>query len=267
MTSTQSIGSRRSGLQFKALHISAIMVFAVSAAITLYFARTMSGSMRMPGGWRMSMAWMHMGSWFATASMFCVMWAAMMVFMMLPSSWPVLMLTRHTLRFRGERHPELLTWTVAGGYFLTWTAFGLVAFVVGLALAKAAMASQAFSRAVPLLSGAVVIVAGIYQLLPIKSACLRHCRDPLLLVAHAQPGWRGAFRVGLHHGAFCVACCWALMAVQLVLGVMSLPLMIAVAGVIAWEKLSASGTLPARISGAVAVAAGGWVVLAAVLRP
>jgi predicted metal-binding membrane protein len=126
------------------------------------------------------------------------------------------------------------------------------------------MSSEGFSRAVPLLTGAVVIAAGIYQLLPIKRACLRHCRDPLLVVAHARPGWSGALRLGLHHGTYCVACCWALMAIQLALGVMSLPLMIAIALVIAWEKLASSNTIPARVSGAIAVIAGAWMVARAV---
>lgn len=246
-------------------HVTAFVVFAASAATTLYFWRTMAGSMRMPGGWEMSMAWMRVGSWAATTVMFCLMWLAMMVFMMLPSSAPVLMLVRRSLQFQGAAHPEALTWTVAAGYFLSWTGFGLVAYAAGVGCTEAAMAWTRFSRAVPWLTGVAVIGAGVYQLLPAKSACLRHCRDPLLLVAHLRPGWRGALRLGLHHGAFCVACCWALMVIQLVLGVMSLPLMLLVAAVIAWEKLAASSTLPARVAGVVAMAAGAWIVARALL--
>src|SRR5512140_2396884 len=87
-------------------HITALLVFAASAAVTLYFWRTMAGSMPMPGGWEMSMAWMRMGSWAATTVMFCLMWLAMMVFMMLPSSAPVLLLVRRSLQFQGAAHPE-----------------------------------------------------------------------------------------------------------------------------------------------------------------
>ena len=258
--------SRERVSRFTLLHISAVVVFVMAAAATLYFARTMSDSMPMPGGWNMSMTWTPMGSWLSAALMFSLMWVAMMVFMMLPSTWPVLMLVRRLRQFEGARHPALVTWTVAAGYFLAWTAFGLAALMAGTGVGRAAMASEAFSRTVPLLTGAVVLIAGIYQLLPVKNACLRHCRDPLLLVAHAHPGWGGALRLGLHHGFYCVACCWALMAIQLALGIMNLPVMIAIALVIAWEKLAASSTLPARVSGVAAIVAGAWIAGNAILR-
>lgn len=245
------------------IYLTACAIFALCAAATLYFSRTMSGGMRMPGGWTMSMAWMRMGSWASTLTMFGLMWLAMMVVMMLPSSLPVLMLVRRSLRFRGERHFDLLMWTVCGGYFLAWSLFGVLAFAAGIGCAEGAMASEHFSRAVPWLTGVAVIAAGVFQLTPAKNACLRHCRDPLLLVAHMRPGWRGAFRLGLHHGLFCVGCCWALMVIQLVLGVMSLPIMIAIAGVIAWEKLGTSTTIPARLAGGAAIAAGIWIVASA----
>ena len=252
--------------RFTPLHVSAVVVFVAAAAATLYFVRDMSGSMPMPGGWNMSMTWMPMGPWLSSSVMFCLMWVAMMVFMMLPSSWPVLMLVRRLHRFQGARHPDFLVWTTASGYFFVWTGFGVLALAIGTAVARASMASEAFSRAVPLLTGAVVIIAGIYQWMPLKSACLRHCRSPLLVVAHGGGGWSGAVRLGLHHGFFCVACCWALMAIQLALGVMSLPLMIVIALVIAWEKLAASSTIPARLAGVVAVAGGVWIVLQAIIH-
>src|SRR5579859_6316940 len=238
------------------LYLAACVIFLLCAALTIYFFRSMTGGMPMPGGWKMSMAWMHMGSWPLMLGMFCLMWLAMMVVMMLPSSLPVLMLVRRSLQLRGARHSELLTWTVAAGYFLAWSCFGLLAFAAGVGCAQAAMASDAFSRAVPWLTGAAVIVAGVYQLLPMKMGCLRSCRDPLLLVANMGDGWRAALRLGLRHGMFCVSCCWALMLIQLVLGVMSLPVMVVIALVIAWEKLSGSPTLPARVAGVTAVLAG-----------
>jgi len=265
MASDAPVVVRRGRLPVHRFHLTAVAVFALCAAATLYFWRAMSASMPMPGGWQMSMAWMRMGSWLAATVMFCLMWLAMMVFMMLPSSVPVLMLVRRTAEFRGESHPEALSWTVAAGYFLAWSGFGLLAYAAGVGCAQAAMVSETFSRAVPWLTGAAVVIAGIYQFLPAKAACLRHCRDPLLLVAHMRQGWRGALHLGLHHGAFCVGCCWALMVIQLVLGVMSLPLMIVIAGVIAWEKLAASSTLPARVAGAVAVLAGAWILTRAAL--
>jgi predicted metal-binding membrane protein len=264
--SAPSAATRERVSRFTLLQASAVVVFGAAAAATLYFVRTMSDSMPMPGGWNMSMAWTPLGSWLYASLMFSLMWVAMMIFMMLPSTWPVLMLVRRLQHFQAARHPDLLTWTVAAGYFLAWTAFGIGALLAGTGIGRAAMSSEAFSRAVPLLTGAVVIVAGIYQWMPVKSACLRHCRDPLLVVAHVRPGWLGALRLGLHHGNYCVACCWALMAIQLALGIMSLPLMIAIALVIAWEKLATSSTLPARVSGAAAAAAGVWIATSAVLH-
>src|SRR5690349_23032737 len=115
------------------LHVSSVAVFLVAAAATLYFVRSMSDSMPMPGGWNMSMTWTPMGSWFSAAAMFCLMWVAMMVFMMLPSSWPVLMLVRRVQHFHGARHPEMLVWTAAFGYFSVWTGFGVIALGVGAA--------------------------------------------------------------------------------------------------------------------------------------
>jgi predicted metal-binding membrane protein len=118
------------------------------------------------------------------------------------------------------------------------------------------------SRAVPASTGAALIACGIYQLTPWKSACLRHCRDPLSVVAcHLRGGIPGAFRLGVHHGAFCAACCWGLMLAQLVLGVMNLAVMALVAAVIALEKLAPRSEWIVRIIGAAAIVAGGFVVV------
>src|SRR3977135_1398470 len=113
-----------------------------------------------------------------------------------------------------------------------------------------AMLSPMFSALIPAGAGAALVLSGIYQLTPWKSACLKHCRDPLELVAHhLHPGWRGAVALGVHHGLFCTGCCWALMVMQLVMGVMSLGAMAVIATVIALEKLTARGPLVARAVG------------------
>jgi predicted metal-binding membrane protein len=233
------------------------LVFTGSAAITWYSCSMMAGGMAMPGGWTMSMAWMPMGSYVWSALMFAGMWAAMMIAMMLPSALPMILLYRRAACFRGEAHVGTLSTVMAGGYFCVWTAFGMVAYAAGLGIALLAMKSDGFSRVVPIASGAALIAAGAYQLTPWKAACLKHCRDPLATVAaHVQGGWRGALRLGLHHGAFCAACCWALMLVQLALGIMNGLVMIAVALVIALEKLWPRGLAVARVTGALAVAGG-----------
>ena len=240
------------------LQILAIVIFAAAAALTIHFGAEMRGGMRMPGNWRMSMMWM-MGRDLAGALVFAGMWLAMMVAMMLPSTFPMLQLHYRLEKFRGHSTPTLATWIAASGYFFVWSLFGIAAWVGGEAIVHLAMQSEKFSRAVPLATAAGLLVAGAYQLTPLKSACLRHCRDPLLLLAaHAHKGRSGALRLGLHHGAFCAACCWGLMLIQLSLGVMNLWLMAAVALLIALEKLMPRGELAARVIGVGALALGVW---------
>jgi predicted metal-binding membrane protein len=241
------------------VYLSAIAVFAVAAGVTLYITRSMSGGMPMPGNWVMSMMWTVMPgrNWSSSALSFAGMWLAMMVAMMLPSCLPMLLLYRRAAAFRGELHPGAVTLVLGAGYFFVWLLFGVVAFAAGVAVAKAAMTSITVSRMVPLAAAGALVLAGIFQLSPWKSACLRHCRDPLSVVAHhLHGGWRGALGLGLHHGALCTACCWALMLIQLVLGVMNLAVMVIIGVVIALEKLVPRGELVARIAGSAAILCG-----------
>jgi len=243
----------------RALYLIAVAVFVAASALTLRSLATMSGGMPMPGHWTMSMMWMRMPgqTWPAAALVFALMWLAMMIAMMLPSAFPTLLLYRRALAFRGERRLGALVFLVGAGYFLVWLWFGAVAYAIGICIADLAMGSETVSRAIPLASGLALAAAGFYQLTPWKSACLRHCRNPLTIVArHLDGGGRGALRLGLHHGAFCAACCWALMVIQLMLGIMNLAAMVVVAVVIAAEKLWLRGELVARAIGLVAILAG-----------
>jgi predicted metal-binding membrane protein len=243
----------------QATYAAAIVVFALSAAITLYLSHSMSGGMPMPGGWTMSMMWMTMPgqTWFVAALAFLGMWLPMMVAMMLPSTLPMLLVYRRASAFRGEPRLGWFTFTLGMGYFFVWLLFGAVAYVGGQVVTRAAMHWITFSRLVPVAAGGALILAGIFQLTPWKSACLKHCRDPLLLVAHhLHGGWRGALRLGLHHGAFCAACCWALMLIQFVLGVMNLAVMVIVGVIIALEKLLPRGEMVARLTGLASILGG-----------
>jgi len=252
-----STAERTARVNERAMYAAALLVFACAAGATLYFNQSMSGGMPMPGNWTMGMMWMPMGGAFRSAGVFTIMWAAMMIAMMLPSTMPILLLYRRAATFRGEKHVGQATFAVGSGYFLIWTLFGIVVYLIGIAVARGAMQSAALSRALPLTGGFALCVAGIYQLTPWKSACLKHCRDPLgFVAAHLRGGGFGALRLGFHHGAFCVACCWALMLIQLVLGVMSLAVMAAVAVVIALEKLIPRGEWIAKATGVATIAAG-----------
>jgi predicted metal-binding membrane protein len=231
-------------------------IFLASAAITLYFVRSMSGAMLMPGGWTMSMMWMTMPGWtiWSTAAMFLLMWQAMMIAMMLPSSWPMIELYRRVARSAGETHAGLATVLVGAGYFAAWLALGAVAFIIGFTWSTETMRSAALSRSAPLLSGGLLMVAGAFQFTPWKDACLKHCRSPLLMLGESwKRGLRAALRIGWRHGLYCVGCCWALMLIQMVLGVMNLSAMILVAAVIGFEKLWKQGPLLAKFAGATAI--------------
>jgi predicted metal-binding membrane protein len=215
--------------------------------------------MSMPGGWTMPMMWMAMPgqSLAASALFFLLMWQAMMIAMMLPSSWPMLELYSRVARHTGERRPMLNTFIAGAGYFTVWGAFGVIAFAAGFEVSREAMFSPQLSRWVPAAAGLSLIFAGIWQLTSLKQACLKHCREPLLLLGHVyKPGAWGAFRVGLHHGAFCAACCWALMLMQLILGAMNIAVMAAVATIIGVEKLWKRGPLLARMVGAISIVVG-----------
>jgi predicted metal-binding membrane protein len=251
----------------RAVYIGGLAVFAAAAALTVYFQVAMGGGgMEMPGGWTMSMMWMVMPgqTWLTAALVFTVMWLAMMVAMMLPSVLPMLLLYRRVATSRNDRHVGRALWLLGGGYFFVWVGFGIVAYAGGMGLSFAAMHSRTISHVIPIASACALVASGAYQLTPWKSACLRHCRDPMGLVAgHIGAGARAALRFGLHHGVFCAGCCWALMVMQLVLGVMSIGIMIAVAAVIALEKLIARGLLIARVTGVAAIVAGAWMLVGA----
>jgi predicted metal-binding membrane protein len=257
VTASAAVPTRSSADRLWPVYATSLLVFSAAAAPVVYFNRSMSPTMLMPGGWTMSMTWMPMGNWIQSAAMFALMWLAMMVAMMLPSTLPVLLLYRRVLRFRGAARVGATCWLLACAYFVVWLGFGLAAYGFGIAIAQLAMHSRAVSCSVPMVAGLALVAAGLYQLTPLKAECLRHCRDPLLLVSqHSIGGWKGAVSLGVHHGAFCVACCWALMLIQLVIGVMNLAAMVAVALVIALEKLVPRGVLVARVVGVITATAG-----------
>jgi predicted metal-binding membrane protein len=255
----QSQMTPRRGVRIDPLHAGAILIFLGTTAYTIYGAHAMAGGMKMPGGWEMSMMWMPMAgqSTLGFAAMFIAMWAAMMIAMMLPSAMPMLLIYRKAITNMGQPHPNLRTAMLGLGYFGIWSALGAAVWAIGLGLARWEMTSEAVSRAVPMVGGATLIVCGVYQWTKWKSSCLKHCRDPLCMIAdHLHDGAAGALRMGIAHGTFCALCCWSLMLMQIVLGIMNLAAMAGIALVIALEKLLPMGMAVARVVGAIAVIAG-----------
>ena len=200
--------------------------------------------------------------------MFLVMWAVMMIAMMLPSVMPAILLHRRLVHSRLERGKRAAASNLLllAGYFSIWVAFGAVAYAIGMTLAAAAMRSVRVSALVPLATGAALAAAGVYQLTQWKQICLRHCRLPLDFFArHEIRRTTDSWRFGVHHGAYCAACCWGLMVIQLALGVMSVPLMALVALIILLEKQWRHGEVLARVVGAASLAGGIFLALRATI--
>ena len=183
----------------------------------------------------------------------------MMAAMMFPSIAPMVVMfarIQEGRRERGKDSPVGATVLFVTGYLIVWTAAGLLAYGI-VELGQSLDSSfLSWDEAGAYVAGAVIVGAAVYQLTPLKDVCLRHCRNPLAFVLeHWHPGRLGALRMGFEHGAYCVGCCWALMAPLFALGVMSIGWMAFIAALIATEKL-----LPWR-----AVANRGIAVLLAVL--
>jgi len=186
-----------------------------------------------------------------------VMWTVMMIGMMTGSAIPAVLIMANGRAARGERHVSPITLLFAIGYLLIWIVFSALAAVGQWALHSAALLSPAMKTSSPWLAGAVLIVAGLYQWTPIKQACLAHCQNPLnFLMMHWRSGWSGALAMGVRHGAYCVGCCWALMVVLFVIGVMNLVGVALLALLVLVEKITPAGRLVSRVAGAALVVAG-----------
>jgi predicted metal-binding membrane protein len=198
------------------------LLVGIAALAWWWTAHRMTG---MDGG-----PWTSLGGlgWFVS------LWVVMMAAMMFPSVAPTVALYS---RMTSKRSP-LTALTFAGGYLLTWAAAGLVAY--GLAVAGGTVASGllAWDRAGRWVAAATLLAAAIYELTPLKDVCLGKCRSPLgALLSSWRGGIRGALAMGVRNGAWCVGCCWALMASLFALGIMSVVWMAFVSALIATEKL------------------------------
>ena len=198
-----------------------------------------------------------------------LMWTVMMVAMMVPSAAPVALLVLSTYRRRAAlARPNVLaeaatlsSFVFVAGYLLVWTLFSALVAAAQVALHDAALLSPEMASTSRVFAAVLLIAAGIYQWLPLKDACLTHCRSPLdFLTRHWREGLGGALSMGARHGAFCVGCCWALMALLFVAGVMNLLWVAAIAAFVLVEKLS-RGRWPSRVGGALLLVWGSLVLL------
>ncbi len=198
------------------------------------------------------------------AALMFVMWAVMMVGMMLPSAAPMILLYAAVSRKqRGRGRVFAPTGGFAAGYLVAWTLFSLAATALQWALEQAALLSPMMVSASAWLGGGLLIAAGAYQWTPLKHACLENCRSPVAFLSRIwRKGTSGAVVMGVHHGAYCVGCCWVLMALLFVGGVMNLLWVAAIAAFVLVEKLTPYGHLVSRASGALLALAGVYVLIA-----
>lgn len=179
----------------------------------------------------------------ANAGLYILLWGIMMVAMMFPSIAPMVMLfSTISRRNREQADPLVPVWLFVVGYTLVWTLTGSLAYAGDVAIQSLPHTLPGLRAYGPALGGGLLVLAGLYQLTPLKYLCLTQCRSPLgFLLQHWRKGMWGAFLMGFHHGAFCLGCCWSLMAVMFVMGTMNLLWMGILALVIFMEKIVPHG--------------------------
>lgn len=193
-----------------------------------------------------------------TTLLMLVMWWVMMAAMMLTSALPMILLYR-AVNARRAAPAAAAAWIFAAGYLLAWGGFSLVAVGMQWALQEARLLSPMMQTTSMALGGALLIGAGLYQMTPLKQACLRHCRSPALFLSqHWRTGRTGALRMGAHHGLYCLGCCWVLMALLFYGGVMDPRWIGGLALYVLVEKLAPFGRRIGQFTGLVLI---GWGVL------
>jgi len=230
---------------------------AFAWAYLIHLARQMSPSMEYDT--KMAAMGMATGTPWTRSDVFYafVMWTVMMVGMMAGAAAPVLLLFAGARAGRGERGVPLTVLMFGLGYAMVWVGFSAGAAIAQWALHQTAMLSPAMAASDPRVGGAILVAAGVYQLTPMKRACLTHCRSPLgFLMASWRDGKWGALQMGIRHGTYCLGCCWALMCVLFAVGVMNLVWIAVLAILVLVEKIGPAGAAVARLAGLGLVLAG-----------
>jgi predicted metal-binding membrane protein len=210
-------------------------------------------SMMAEMGMTMAMPWTMTDVFFTFT-----MWAVMMVGMMAGTAAPMLLLFAgaHSARgTRGGMPPAVMMFGL--GYIIVWVAFSAAAALAQWMLHQTAMLTPAMAAANGRLAGGILVAAGAYQLTPVKGACLIRCRSPLgFLMTNWRGGTVGALQMGLLHGVYCLGCCWLLMCLLFVVGVMNLVWVLALTAFVFIEKIGPSGLIVARVAGAIMIVSG-----------
>jgi predicted metal-binding membrane protein len=236
-----------------------IVLFGLAAAGWIVLIRR-AADMRMDD---MSMRSMTPDLTMGSASLFFAMWVAMMVAMMFPAAAPMILMYS-----RNQSGRAVPTAIFTGSYLSVWIAFGAVAFALGFGVERLADRSMWVMENWARVAGGLLVVAGVYQLSPLKDVCLRHCRTPLgFIMSHWRAGNTGAVRMGLMHALYCFGCCWLLFLILVPLGVMNIAAMIVVTIVVFAEKTLPWGRGIARAAAVVLIVFGVLVVVRPELLP
>lgn len=191
------------------------------------------------------------------------MWAVMMAAMMLPAALPMILTFAHLNRRNGT---QAYTWSFVTAYIVIWAGFSLFGTGLQWGLQFAGLTSQMIASTSTWLTVILLLIAGVFQFTPLKTACLRYCRTPMgFLLTDWRDGFDGAWVMGLRHGSYCLGCCWALMVLLFVGGVMNLLWIAALTGLVAVEKLLPRGEVVARVLGMVLIASAGAKVIWALI--
>jgi predicted metal-binding membrane protein len=229
---------------------------AVITALSWAYVSSLASGMQDMG---MEMAMPRMQAWGVTDfALTFVMWAVMMVAMMTPSAAPMVLLFAGVNRRRQKQQGSYVPTSVfLLGYLMIWAAFSVLATAAQWGLHAVSLLSPMMVSTSPILGGILLLLAGFYQWTPLKHACLSKCRSPLGFVLNEwREGRWGAFVMGLKHGSYCTGCCWSLMALLFVAGVMNLVWVAAIAGFILLEKVAPAGHRMGRAAGVLMVAGG-----------
>ena len=245
-------------------HDRIVVMAAITSVTVLAWSYTvwLAAAMNMPGGLHGAMAAV-IAPW--TAGQFLmmwVMWAVMMVGMMLPSVTPMCLIYARVARHAsGEGRPIASAGWFAGGYLLAWAIFALAAILAQWLLEQAALLSPMALRVSGVLGGAILVMAGLFQFTPWKDACLSQCQSPLIFIQR-NGGFRrdprGSILLGARHGLYCIGCCWALMCLLFVAGIMNVVWIAAITVFVLLEKIAPASFHVSRIAGAALVAIGAW---------
>jgi predicted metal-binding membrane protein len=193
-----------------------------------------------------------------SAGLFLAMWVVMMAAMMFPTAAPmVLMFARVHAGKRRRGQSYVPTWVFTLAYLALWTAFGVVAYLLASAASAQLQQSMWLADNAARIAAVAIILAGVYQLTPLKRVCLRHCRSPLAFVTqHWREGKAGSFLMGLQHGMYCLGCCWLLFVLLFPIGVMNVAAMLLITTLIFAEKALPAGERTARFAAAALIGYG-----------